>query len=480
MFTSAQGVAKRSRQTYLLLLVTFLVTLIAGGIHADASTVTASGLTANDAVITNDAGVQQSTTKSLDQYSAYTVAYKWALADDVALKSGDTATVNLPANVKPTYDYSFAINDPDTHNQVGTFAIKKDSATGTLTFNDYLVTHNLNRHGDLTLAVNGKTVDNQANDQWLVNKIGWLSDTTVKDGHPTTANWNVAFNPNGKDLTDVTLTDKLGSDQTYVPGSVKEETGHFTDGKFTPDGGTLTPAVTTDGNTITLKFAHVTKGVNLNYQTSLTGIPAVNYWENEVNLTATNGATSVAGNVRATIAWGGDGNATGDQGKPAITQGTVKLIKTDAQTNAAVAGAQYSLYTQAGKLVQAALTTDALGEINVAKLPLGDYYFVETKAPAGYELATKPANFTLTKTNANATVRVSDTKTTTDGNHGHCGDQTGCGLGFISWTSISVHAWSSLNIFGGIHDLLGGFTGLGWSSAHGVSFTTNIFTYLAG
>ncbi|WP_242290465.1 collagen binding domain-containing protein, partial [Bacillus cereus group sp. BfR-BA-01319] len=43
------------------------------------------------------------------------------------------------------------------------------------------------------------------------------------------------------------------------------------------------------------------------------------------------------------------------------------------------------------------LTTDKDGKISVSDLRPGDYQFIETKAPTGYDLSAKPIPFTITK-----------------------------------------------------------------------------------
>ncbi|MDE3309013.1 LPXTG cell wall anchor domain-containing protein, partial [Lacticaseibacillus paracasei] len=75
--------------------------------------------------------------------------------------------------------------------------------------------------------------------------------------------------------------------------------------------------------------------------------------------------------------------------------GSVVLNKTDSDTGKTLAGAVFDLYKKDGTKVASGLTTDAKGQIKVNDLKPGDYYFVETAAPAGYELNDSKLNFTV-------------------------------------------------------------------------------------
>ena len=75
--------------------------------------------------------------------------------------------------------------------------------------------------------------------------------------------------------------------------------------------------------------------------------------------------------------------------------GSVVLNKTDGDTGKALAGAVFDLYKKDGTKVASGLTTDAKGQIQVNDLKPGDYYFIETAAPAGYELNDSKLNFTV-------------------------------------------------------------------------------------
>ncbi|EIM2360160.1 collagen binding domain-containing protein, partial [Listeria monocytogenes] len=75
--------------------------------------------------------------------------------------------------------------------------------------------------------------------------------------------------------------------------------------------------------------------------------------------------------------------------------GSVVLTKEDSVSKATLSGAEFELQNAAGTKVQANLTTNADGKLEVSDLAPGDYKFVETKAPTGYELDATPVIFTI-------------------------------------------------------------------------------------
>ncbi len=89
--------------------------------------------------------------------------------------------------------------------------------------------------------------------------------------------------------------------------------------------------------------------------------------------------------------------------------GSVILTKTDEYTGKALAGAVFDLYRIGGAKV-GSYTTNAAGVLRVDGLALGDYYFVEMKAPDGYVLDSRQIGFRITaQTTADAPVMVSMT-----------------------------------------------------------------------
>ena len=121
-------------------------------------------------------------------------------------------------------------------------------------------------------------------------------------------------------------------------------------------------------------------------------------------------------------------------GKFAITQeneqmtGSVELTKTDSDTSKVLSGAVFTLFDETNQVVKDGLVTDKDGKISVSNLKPGNYYFVETAAPAGYEfdkdkkyeftveLQTTTKVATVSATNAEKTGSVELTKTDSDTN----------------------------------------------------------------
>ena len=94
--------------------------------------------------------------------------------------------------------------------------------------------------------------------------------------------------------------------------------------------------------------------------------------------------------------------------------GALKLVKTG-KDGAALAGAEFALYKDGERYpnAQTTYTTDDKGEIIVTQLPFGTYYFVEIKAPEGYETKTgdaaKTASVVINETNTGAEITAAKT-----------------------------------------------------------------------
>lgn len=78
-----------------------------------------------------------------------------------------------------------------------------------------------------------------------------------------------------------------------------------------------------------------------------------------------------------------------------LMKANVTLIKVDATNEAKkLAGAEFELYTENGDLI-GTYVTDSNGEIHVANLAYGTYYFKEKKAPVGYQKLADKIDFTM-------------------------------------------------------------------------------------
>jgi hypothetical protein len=94
---------------------------------------------------------------------------------------------------------------------------------------------------------------------------------------------------------------------------------------------------------------------------------------------------------------------------PPPEKGRIKIIKRDAETGAALAGAMFAV--KKGGAVVGNFTTNASGEVTTGELALGEYTVQETRAPAGYELNAAPQTVNLTEDGATVTVTFTNVQT---------------------------------------------------------------------
>ncbi|ETY73603.1 SpaA isopeptide-forming pilin-related protein [Lactiplantibacillus fabifermentans] len=364
-------------------LLTVLLLVMTGAKTARADAIDSVGLSGSEATVTDRYGNVIKDPSTLSKWEDYDINYQWSIEDGTPIADGDTTTVHLPDGAVAANDLSFPMKDSDGF-VIGTFTIKAGETSGVITFNDKLASSGTNRHGTLQFYVRGTAIDTNVNLDWKLNKVGWIGGYD-DHGNPTTLTWNMAFNPQGKNLGRVVVTDQLGPNQTFIPTSVNAEAGSYNEaGMFIGDGTKLQPTVTVNGSQITFVFDNVQTAVNMTYQSKLTKVgDNGDTWSNNATL---DGVT-----VGGRITWGGSGTGDGDAGD----LGSVILMKTAGDTGQSLNGAEYELQDSDGVVIKPTLSTTSAGRIYVADLAPGKYQFVEVKAPDGYELNSTPIPFTI-------------------------------------------------------------------------------------
>lgn len=361
-----------------------------------------TGLGAADGKLTDTTtGAPVDPSGDLEAWYNYNVDYNWSIPDGIQIEDGDTATFTLPEGVVANGNLSVPIYN-SSKVQIGTATIKDGESTGTIIFNDVLSNTDANREGTLHFVSKGTNTGNGTDgSNWMFNKNGWIAGYD-ENGVPNELTWNVAFNPNEQTLHNVVITDILGPNQEYIPGSLTAIAGSYQNGGFVNNGQALNPTVTVEGNKVIISFPEdVTTAVDIYYRVKVTGTPAdgTTTWSNH----ATMGSSEGTWEANSNTSWGGSGTGNGDQSVGAAT-----LTKTDAVTGYGLKGAEYELTDSTGKVLMSNAATDENGVLSLKDLPYGDYTLKEVVAPEGYQLNTEPIKFTVSAENTALTLTQKD------------------------------------------------------------------------
>ncbi|WP_158159872.1 SpaA isopeptide-forming pilin-related protein, partial [Lactiplantibacillus plantarum] len=366
---------RRKLVGYMLSMLTVILALFMLGSTAHAKEISVTGLTAGNAIVLDANGKPVTDTSTLNDKAGYQLTYHWSIPDSEVIKAGDTATVEIPTYVSIDHDVVMPLTD-SAGQTLGTFTYTKGASTGTITFTDALGTLN-SRAGTLSMNAKGNATATEGSAE--IAKSG-LAVSSGSDGAPTVLGWHITVTP-GNNST-VVVTDTLGPNQTFIPDSVAAQAVQIINGIQVPQQ-PLTPTVATNGNVITFTFNNIHSPFVITYNTKVENFNPADTakWHNTAAL------DGLGVDATADITYGGNGTA-------GMTY-TIELTKHDAATKAVLAGAVYELQDSTGKVIQTGLTTDSQGQLIVKNLRAGDYQFVETKAPLGYELNTTPVKFTL-------------------------------------------------------------------------------------
>ncbi|MGJ3789782.1 SpaA isopeptide-forming pilin-related protein [Lactiplantibacillus argentoratensis] len=366
---------RRKLVGYMLSMLTVILALFMLGSTAHAKEISVTGLTAGNAIVLDANGKPVTDTSTLNDKAGYQLTYHWSIPDSEVIKAGDTAIVEIPTYVSIDHDVVMPLTD-SAGQTLGTFTYTKGASTGTITFTDALGTLN-SRTGTLSMNAKGNATATEGSAE--ITKSG-LVVSSGSDGAPTVLGWHITVTP-GNNST-VVVTDTLGPNQTFIPDSVAAQAVQIINGIQVPQQ-PLTPTVATNGNVITFTFNNIHSPFVITYNTKVENFNPADTakWHNTAAL------DGLGVDATADITYGGNGVS-------GMTY-TIELTKHDAATKAVLAGAVYELQDSTGKVIQTGLTTDSQGQLIVKDLHAGDYQFVETKAPLGYELNTTPVKFTL-------------------------------------------------------------------------------------
>jgi len=165
-------------------------------------------------------------TEELESGQNYRLTYSWRPKDGTPISDGNTAKITWPESASMGTGKDVSIKN-SAGTEIATYTIPDSDSKvpGVITFNNVLSSATMFGDGNLYAYATGTANSGSGTggtdtggESSIISKNGWISQ---KDGNiPTQAEWNIAFNPNSKNLGTVTLTDNLGAYQTYIPNSV--------------------------------------------------------------------------------------------------------------------------------------------------------------------------------------------------------------------------------------------------------------------
>lgn len=343
------------------------------------------------------------------------------------LQSGDTLTINLPDELVFKQNGTFDITNNDGV-VIGT-AVENPDKELKITFNDNVnnldnvsgtINLDSNVRVDKNTSVGSHEVDfptvNGNQTSTLNVRPSSSSDITKKGVLGTDANgnaivtWTILVNRNELNLNTLTVNDIMSDPNLDVDWNslvVREatwknkDTGVYSKGSVVNN---YTTSQNSDGS-FSLNFDSPVGAqmYAISFESKLKDQSQASdgtVFKNKASMNATfTGNGGSGGELNGSASANVSGNSNSGNGSGNLL-GSVILTKKDANNETTLLPeAKYSLYKKdsgSDTLLASDLTTDANGQISYDKLSAGDYYFVETTPPDGYQSNTNQVPFTIT------------------------------------------------------------------------------------
>lgn len=361
-------------------------------------------------------------------------------------KSGDSTIISLPDELNFTRNQSFNVYAPDGVTIVTNAVIDKDAKTLTMTYTDYVDTHddvsghiNMQVMADTekvkknivlpaTILVNEKTITVDSNgikyeigkgdadiDFW---KYGWI------DYDKNEINYEIRINTSNSSRANVVIKDILHSaGMSYEQGSITIATGTW--GKDSHNNWSMsnykdvtnkyTPVF--DGSSFSVNLGNITQGFSISYKVK----PSYKL----VNGEQIKNSSSYSFSNQKTIEYNNIVYYQETNGTANGYNYSLQIQKTDESGNP-LAGATFKVVRQSTGKIMGTITTDSTGKGTIYGLLRDNYELKETSAPEGYQLAdtvvVTPKDFNYQGVTAKvvdklAKTSVSGTKTWNDNNN---------------------------------------------------------------
>ena len=370
-----------------------------------------------------------------------TTQFSFDFAVPNSAKSGDTTIISLPNELNFQRNQTFNVTASDGTTVVATAVIDTTTKTLTLTYTDYVDTHDdVTGHIDMqvvvdrtvvtesktvpaTISVSGNTI---TIDSGGINYNVGTGDADIDfykygvynyDTNEIT--YRIVINTTNSPVSNVTITDKLQSEGlsivdgsfTISKGRWSKDTNNYwsTGGNFTNVTNDYT--INASSNGFSVNLGDITQGFLIQYKvkpnyTLVNGEQIKNlatyYSENQEKSHGNNTVYYQSAN----------GSANGYNYSL-----TVKKVN---EAGEVLAGGEFTVTRKSTGQVVGTITTDSTGQGTLYGLLKDDYVITETKAPTGYTIAdpvtAQADDSTVTITDKKATVEVTGTKTWDDSN----------------------------------------------------------------